>query len=165
MFEIQAIGVDETSSRHGHDHIALFVDFRKKRLLFTTPSKDAQTFARFARDPQAHSDSAEAITEVRLDLSPAFQKGAAEHLPNDQFTFERFHLVKLVNEAVDAVRKGEAQSQPSFKKTRWLWLKNPSKLTAKQSKKIRGSNQRANHADSSGLSVPPYFSRNLRKPA
>ncbi|MBU2802638.1 transposase, partial [Acidithiobacillus caldus] len=65
------------------------------------------------------------------------QKGAAEHLPNAQVTFDCFHLMKLVNEAVDAVRKGEALSQPDLKKSRWLWLKNPGKLSAKQSARLR----------------------------
>ena len=64
-----------------------------------------------------------------MNLSPAFQKGAAEYLPNAQVTFDRFHLMKLVNEAVDAVRKAEALSQPDLKKSRWLWLKNPGKLS------------------------------------
>jgi transposase len=137
MSEVHAIGVDETSSRRGHDYISLFVDLKAKRLLFATPGKDAQTFEKFAEDLQAHSGSAEAITEVSMDLSPAFQKGAAEHLPNAQVTFDRFHLMKLVNEAVDAVRKGEAHSQPDLKKSRWLWLKNPERLSAKQSTKLQ----------------------------
>ncbi|MGC8468229.1 MAG: ISL3 family transposase, partial [Acidithiobacillus sp.] len=72
-----------------------------------------------------------------MDLSPAFQKGVAEHLPNAQVTFDRFHLMKLINEAVDAVRKGEALSQPDLKKSRWLWLKNPERLSAKQSAKLQ----------------------------
>jgi transposase len=137
MSEVHAIGVDETSSRRGHDYISLFVDLKAKRLLFATPGKEAQTFEKFAEDLQAHSGSAEAITEVSMDLSPAFQKGAAEHLPNAQVTFDRFHLMKLVNEAVDAVRKGEAHSQPDLKKSRWLWLKNPERLSAKQSTKLQ----------------------------
>jgi transposase len=137
MSEVHAIGVDETSSRRGHDYISLFVDLKAKRLLFATPGKEAQTFEKFAEDLQAHSGSAEAITEASMDLSPAFQKGAAEHLPNAQVTFDRFHLMKLVNEAVDAVRKGEAHSQPDLKKSRWLWLKNPERLSAKQSTKLQ----------------------------
>jgi transposase len=137
MSEVHAIGVDETSSRRGHDYISLFVDLKAKRLLFATPGKEAQTFEKFAEDLQAHSGSAEAITEVSMDLSPAFQKGAAEHLPNAQVTFDRFHLMKLVNEAVDAVRKGEAHSQPDLEKSRWLWLKNPERLSAKQSTKLQ----------------------------
>ena len=137
MSDVHAIGVNETSSRRGHDYITLFVDLEGKRLLFATPGKDAQTFAQFAEDLQAHGGCAEAVTEVSMDLSPAFQKGAAEHLPRAQITFDRFHLMKLVNEAVDAVRKGEALSQPDLKKSRWLWLKNPVKLNAKQKAKLQ----------------------------
>ena len=137
MSEIQAIGVDETSSRRGHDYISLFVDLEAKRLIFATPGKDAQTFEKFSKELQAHGGNAEAITEVSMDLSPAFQKGAAEHLPNTQITFDRFHLMKLINEAVDAVRKGEVYSQPDLKKSHWLWLKNPGKLSAKQSAKLQ----------------------------
>ena len=137
MSDVHAIGVDETSSRRGHDDITFFVDLREKRLLLATPGKDAQTFAQFAGDLWAHGGRAEAVSEVSMDLSPVFQKGAAEHLPHAQITFDRFHLMKLVNEAVDAVRKGEALYQPDLKKSRWLWLKNPGKLNAKQKAKLQ----------------------------
>jgi transposase len=135
--EVRAIGIDETCSRRGHDYISLFVDLEAKRLLFATPGKDAKTIKKFVENLQAHGGSAEAITEVSMELSPAFQKGAAEHLSNAQVTFDRFHLMKLVNEAVDAVRKGETLSQPNLKKSRWLWLKNPGKLSAKQSARLQ----------------------------
>jgi transposase len=137
MADVQAIGIDETSSRRGHDYITLFVDLNARRLLFATPGKDAQTFEKFSEDLQAHGGSAKRITDVSMDLSLAFQKGAAEHLPNAEITFDRFHLMKLVNEAVDAVRKGEVLSQPDLKKSRWLWLKNPGKLNTKQKAKLR----------------------------
>ncbi len=45
--------------------------------------------------------------------------------------------MKLVNEAVDAVRKGEVLTQPDLKKTRWLWLKNDCNLKAKQKEKLQ----------------------------
>ena len=137
MANVHAVGVDETSSRHGHDYITLFVDLNARRLLFATPGKDAKTFERFSADLQAHGGSAEAITDVSMDLSPAFQKGAAEHLPNAEITFDRFHLMKLVNEAVDDVRKGEVLTQPNLKKTRWLWLKNDCNLKMKQKEKLQ----------------------------
>ena len=137
MAHVHAVGVDETSSRRGHDYITLFVDLNARRLLFATPGKDAKTFEKFSADLQAHGGSAEAITDVSMDLSPAFQKGAAEHLPNAEITFDRFHLMKLVNEAVDAVRRSEAFTQPDLKKTRWLWLKNERKLKVKQKEKLQ----------------------------
>jgi Transposase and inactivated derivatives len=137
MAHVHAVGVDETSSRRGHDYITLFVDLNARRLLFATPGKDAKTFEKFSADLQAHGGSAEAITDVSMDLSPAFQKGAAEHLPNAEITFDRFHLMKLVNEAVDDVRKGEVLTQPNLKKTRWLWLKNDCNLKVKQKEKLQ----------------------------
>jgi transposase len=89
MANFHAVGVDETSSRRGHDYITLFVDLEARRLLFATPGKDATTFERFATDLEAHAGSAQAVTDVSIDLSPAFQKGAKakEHLPNAQVTF------------------------------------------------------------------------------
>ena len=137
MAAVHAVSVDETSSRRGHDTITLFVDLEARQLLFATPGKDAATFTRFATDLEAHGGRAQAVTDVSMDLSPAFQKGAKKHLPNAQVTFDRFHLMKLVNEAVDAVRKGKVHTQPDLKKTRWLWLKNDRKLKVKQKEQLQ----------------------------
>ena len=65
-------------------------------------------------------------------MSPAFIAGTAESLPNAQITFDKFHLVKLINQAVDAVRRAEQKSHTELKKSRYLWLKNPRNLSARQ---------------------------------
>ena len=44
--------------------------------------------------------------------------------------FDKFHVMKLVGERVDAVRKrestyGESDAKTQLKKTLWLWRKNP----------------------------------------
>ena len=39
-----------------------------------------------------------------MDLSPSFIAGAAESFPDAQITFDRFHVVKLLNEAMNQVR-------------------------------------------------------------
>ena len=83
---VHTVGVDETSSRRGHDTITLFVDLEARQLLFATPGRDASTFARFATDLGAHGGSAQAITDVGRGLSPAFQKGADAYLPKARAT-------------------------------------------------------------------------------
>ena len=40
-------------------------------------------------------------------MSPAFIKGVAENLPEAAVTFDKFHAVKIVNDAVDQVRRSE----------------------------------------------------------
>jgi transposase len=137
MSAVHTVGVDETSSRRGHDYITLFVDLEARQLLFATQGKDATTFERFATDLEAHRGSAQAVTDVSMDLSPAFQKGVEAHLLNAQVTFDRFHLMKLINEDVDAVRRSEPLTQPDLKKTRWLWLRNDRNLKVKQKEKLQ----------------------------
>ncbi len=36
-------------------------------------------------------------------MFPAFIKGVQQQLPNAQFTFDKFHVMKIINEAVDEV--------------------------------------------------------------
>lgn len=47
-------------------------------------------------------------------------------------TFDRFHVMKLVGEAVDEVRRLERAEQPALRGTRYTWLKNPANLTGAQ---------------------------------
>ena len=54
------------------------------------------------------------IAEVSIDMSKAFDKGVTEQLPNAEITFDKFHAVSLVNEAVDEVRRQERKTHPEF---------------------------------------------------
>jgi transposase len=130
------VAVDETAARRGHDYITLFVDIDKAKVLFVAEGKDAETVAAFAEDLTAHGGDPEAIREVCIDMSPAFIKGVAEHLPQAGVTFDKFHAVKIVNDAVDEVRREEQKSRPELKRTRYAWLKNETNLSTGQHKII-----------------------------
>ncbi len=47
-----------------------------------------------------------------MDLSPVFIAGAVAYFPVTEITFERFHVVKLLNEAMDKVREDERKEYP-----------------------------------------------------
>ena len=79
------------------------------------------------------------ITAVSLDLGPAFLKSvrAEGHAPQAIVCADPFHLVKLVSEALDEVRRelwNELRRLPDdrwardFKGSRWALLKNPEDL-------------------------------------
>ena len=105
---------------------------KERRVLFVTPGKDSATVEAFAEDLNAHQGEPKAITEVSIDRSPAFIKGAAKQLPNASITFDKFHTIKLLNEAVDKVRRLERQDHPELAGSRYIWLKNPTNLTDNQ---------------------------------
>ena len=133
---IDAIGLDETSRAKGHEYITLFVDLNERRTIFITEGKGNTTVARFAYDFQNHNGSIKNIKDVSCDMSPAFIKGVKENLPDAMITFDKFHILKIINEAVDAVRKEEVGTNKLLKGTKYIWLKNYNNLTAKQKEEL-----------------------------
>jgi transposase len=129
---VSKVGVDETSSRRGHNYISVFVDMDRSKVLFATPGKDSATVTAFKSDLEAHGGHPENIKQACCDMSPAFIRGIEDTFEGSTITFDRFHIVKIINEAVDEVRRQEQKIRPELKKTRFAWLKNPSNLTAKQ---------------------------------
>jgi len=130
--EVTSIGLDETSRAKGHEYITLFVDLMERRTIFITEGKDNTTVQRFAEDFESHNGNVDTIENVSCDMSPAFIKGVKEYLPKAQITFDKFHILKIINEAVDKVRKQEVSTNKLLTGTRYIWLKNYNNLTVKQ---------------------------------
>jgi len=126
------VAFDETAARRGHDYVSLFVDLDRSQVLFVADGKDAATVSAFADDLTGHGGDPAQVAEVCIDMSPAFIAGTAKHLPQAALTFDKFHTVKIVNDAVDAVRREEQKNRPELKRTRYAWLRNESSLSTGQ---------------------------------
>ena len=79
-----------------------------------------------------HKGDPTQIESICSDMSPAFIKGIIEEFPQSSIVFDKFDVMKLVNEAVDEVRRIESQRNQLLSNTRNIWLKNPSSLTQNQ---------------------------------
>jgi transposase len=135
---VTRLAIDETAARRGQDYVTLFVDIDQARVVFATEGNDAATIATFADDLAAHGGDPDAISQVCIDMSPAFIKGIAENLPNAAITFDKFHAVKIINDAVDQVRRTEQKEQSLLRGTRYLWLRNPQTLSDRQRTTLGG---------------------------
>lgn len=129
---VKRIAVDETSSRRGHRYITLFVDVDTKTVLFATEGKSKDTLEKFKQHLMNKGATATQIQEICCDMSPAFIRGIQEQFPEAEITFDKFHVMKMVNEAVDDVRREEQKQVPELKNSRYLWLKNASTLKNEQ---------------------------------
>ena len=134
--DVDTIGIDETSKSKNHDYISLFVDLKKPRTIFIAEGKGSQTVEEFSVDFQAHNGKIEQIKDVSCDMSPAFIKGVNEQFPNAQITYDRFHILKILNDAVDKVRREEVKQHEILKRTKYIFLKNRVNLTVKQKAKL-----------------------------
>lgn len=76
------------------------------------------------------------IKEARLDLSPSFIAGVKASFPSAAITFDRFHVVKRLNEAMDQVRKVERKGHAAIKGHQYTFLKNHGNLSETQQQEL-----------------------------
>ncbi len=132
LSDVDALAIDETSYRRGHEYLTLVADADERRVVFVTAGKDAETVARLADHLGERNADPAGITSVSIDMSPAFIKGVGAHLPNARITFDKFHVIAHASDAVTATRTAEQKTDPSLKGMRWKLLKDRSKLTREQ---------------------------------
>lgn len=130
--DVRRVGVDEKASKRGHNYLTLFVDLDTPRLLFATESREASTFGHFRDELERHSGHAEKIEELCLDMWRPYLRGAGDEFPEARLTFDKFHLMQIVNRAVEQVRRAEQRLRPELRGSRYVWTKNPENLTPSQ---------------------------------
>jgi transposase len=129
---MRRVCIDETAAKRGHNYITLFVDIDARKVVYVAEGRGAATVAQFADHVDEHNSDASRIKEVCIDMSAAYIAGVTENLTEAEITFDRFHVMKLIAEAIDKVRRAEVKSRPELKGSRYLWLKNDATLSARQ---------------------------------
>ncbi len=150
--DVKSFGVDETSVKRGHNYISLFVDLKGKKTIHISEGKDHKTVVDFAEIFEQRNGIKDQVTDVSCDMSPAFIKGIKKAFPDANITFDKFHILKKINEAVDAVRRSEVMTEQLLKGARFAILKNESNLTAKQNE-IRQTISRMNLKTSRAIRI------------
>ena len=125
---VRELAIDETAKARGHDYVTLAADTQRRAVIFVTETREAAAIERLAEDLAAHGAKPEAIRAVSIDMSPAYIKGVAEHLPNATVTFDKFHVIAHASHALDLTRRAEQKRDPELKGLRWTLLKDRSRL-------------------------------------
>ena len=136
MFEVHRIGVDETSKRKGHNYITQFVDLDTRKTIFVTDGKDAGTFEAFRKALIEKKGKIENIEAISMDMSKSFISGALTHFPKAGIIFDKFHIFKALNEAVDTIRKLEHTDARLLKGHRFTLLYNKKNLSEKKAMEL-----------------------------
>lgn len=122
------LGIDETSRRKGHKYFTLFYDLKRELLLYLSQDRTEESgkaFFRFLGKRRSGS-----IREVCMDMWVPYFNAVREMAKKAVIVFDRFHLVRHLNDAVDEVRREMVRNlkgpqAQAIKKTRYIWLKNP----------------------------------------
>ena len=136
---VRTVGIDETSTCKGHHYITVVVDAKTGRVIYACPGRGRETVGMFAGDLKRHGGDPLAIAKACIDMSPAYISGVEEHLPNAAIVHDKFHIVKMANDAVDLVRRVEQKIwKVLLKKTRYLLLRNREDLSDANSERMEG---------------------------
>ena len=138
--EVVWVGADEMNRKKGHNYITVFADLVNKRVLFGTEGKDASVWERFAQELQVRNGHPKAVTQVAIDMSPAFIKGVRDNFGNAELVFDKFHVIQEANEGVEAVRRLETQDDElkarQLAKSQWIFRKNPETHTERERERL-----------------------------
>lgn len=122
MSGVKRIGIDETSSRRGRKYITNFVDLDTHALIFSTPGKGEESVGRFVAELINRGGRPENIEVVSMDMSPSFIAAYSKYFSHADLVFDKFHIVKMLNEAMDKTRKAEANDKRLLKGHRFTLL-------------------------------------------
>ena len=99
---LRYLSIDEIDVGKARKFYTLVIDLESGRIVWVAKGKQGKTLRPFWR---ALRKAKARIQAVCCDLSAAYWGAVVEHLPEAAVVFDRFHLVKLMNEKLDDLRR------------------------------------------------------------
>lgn len=104
--EPSVIGIDEVSVCKGHEYRIIVSDLEKKcPIWFGGKDRSEESMKEFY--DYLGSEKCKGIRLAVMDMWKAFENSAQEHIPQAAILYDKFHVVRHLNEALDKVRKEE----------------------------------------------------------
>jgi transposase len=140
LHTLREIAIDEIAIGKGHRYLTVVLNLRSGAVVFVGDGKGADALQGFwKRLRRARAK----IKAVATDLSAAYIRAVRDHLPRAVHVFDHFHVIKLFNEKLTALRRqlyaqvSSDQERKVLKGTRWLLLKNPENLDDQRDERQR----------------------------
>jgi transposase len=110
---VTALSVDETSFKRGQSYVTVIVDAEARRVIDVEQGRNDQTVIDFSYKLESKGGNCEKIRFATCDMSKAYMNGINECFPYAKLTIDKFHVKKLMLEALDNVRKAEQKEHRS----------------------------------------------------
>lgn len=140
---IESIGIDEVQWKKGHNYqtVVYQIDEGAKRLLWIGPERREETLRSFF--DFLGGERSKKIRFVCSDMWQPYLKVIAEEISHAVHILDRFHIMQTIGKAINQVRAAEVKKlksdgyEPILKGSKWILLKRPANLTAKEALKLR----------------------------
>jgi len=122
---VRYVGLDEKSFGRGQRYVSIDTDIKGARVLEVVPGNDQAAGESLWRalPPEQRSK----VEAAAMDMSAGFAAATRAQAPQAAIVHDKFHVAKLLNDAVDQTRRAEhqqlhAEGDDTLKHTRYLWL-------------------------------------------
>jgi transposase len=138
--DLRQIAIDEISIGAGHRYLTIVLDLASGAVVHVGRGKGGDALADFWKRLRKSGAKIEA---VGMDMSPAFILAVKTNLPEAKIVFDRFHVMKLLNDKLSDLRRAmyrdiqDNLGREVLKGSRWLLLKRPANLDPKRKEKER----------------------------
>jgi transposase len=147
--EIKRLGIDEIALIKGQgNYLGVLVDLDRRKPIDIVESRRQSEMSQALQS--MGNEVLEQIEEVSIDLWKPYKSLVKELMPNADVTVDRFHVMKQVNDELDATRKQQKRAAISLRnklekdrilagllKSKYSLLKNEDSLNALQKEKLK----------------------------
>jgi transposase len=131
LHQLKQIAIDEIAVGKGHHYLTVVLNLLSGAVVFVGDGKGVEALAPLWRRLRRARAK---IAAVATDMSAAYIRAVRDNLPHAVHVFDHFHVVKLFNDKLSALRRelfhqlSSDRDRQVLKGTRWLLLKNPENL-------------------------------------
>jgi transposase len=126
LHKVRYIGIDEFSIRKGHEYMTVVTDLRTGRILHAVEGKSKEDITPFLKKLARVGKRLEGVA---IDMSSAYYRAVRESLPQSDIVFDRYHIMALINQATEELRREQQRElddlgKQTLKGNRFLLLRN-----------------------------------------
>jgi len=140
LTNVEYIAIDEFSVKKGHKYMTVVLNLITKQVIYVAEGRQADSlsplFVKFKKlgiTPKA----------IAMDMWPAYISAVFDYFPGISIVFDRFHIVRNLNETLSKIRRAVYRDEQDLNKrklvkgTRWLLLKNSQNLNEEKDERKR----------------------------
>src|SRR5712691_1797079 len=137
--KLKQIAIDEICIGAGQRYLTIVLNLETGAVVFVGDGKGADALKPFWKRLKAARAKVEAVA---TDMSAAYIEAVTHNLPHATLVFDRFHVMKLCNDKIAALRRqlyrqATAADKAVLKGVRWLLVKRPENLDAGRGERER----------------------------
>jgi transposase len=138
---VKVIGLDEiyiSRKKNSEQYITVVRDLESGAVLYVGEGKGSDALKKFSHRLKK---SKSCIDAIAMDMSKAYISWAKNNLPDADIVFDHFHVIKLMNEKIDQVRRRTYKNlddtqKELLKNNRFLFLRNIENLDMESTDKL-----------------------------